>query len=325
MWRDGESCPFLPVRKVSKNMKWIDLHLHLDGSLSAETVKSLAQAQNIPITDDTQLRQKLSVGKDCRDLNEYLEKFDFPLSLLQTGDAISESVYRLQEELKSQGLDYAEIRFAPQLHCRKGLSQDEVVQYAVAGLNRSDFDAKLILCCMRGADNHAENIETAEVARRYLGKGVCAVDLAGAEGLFPTSDFADIFALARKKNIPFTIHAGEADGAESIRAAINFGARRIGHGVRAIEDKDLVREIAEKGIVLEMCPTSNLNTCAVEDIKKYPIKEFMNMGVKVTVNTDNITVSDTSLQKEFKLIKDTFGLTDRDIEILSENAENAKF
>lgn len=306
-------------------MKWIDLHLHLDGSLSVQTVKLLAQMQNIPIDDDTRLKERLSVGRNCRDLNEYLERFDFPLSLLQTGAAISESVYLLQEELKEQGLDYAEIRFAPQLHCQKGLSQDEVVQYALDGLDRSDFDARLILCCMRGADNHAENIETVEVARRYFGKGVCAVDLAGAEGLFPTADFADIFALAREYDIPFTIHAGEADGAESIRAAIDFGARRIGHGVRAIEDKALVREIAEKGIVLEMCPTSNLNTCAVDDIKNYPIKEFMDMGVKVTINTDNMTVSDTTLAAEFKLIKDTFDLTEDEMKTLSTNVENARF
>lgn len=306
-------------------MKLIDLHLHLDGSLSAETVKLLAKAQNISLGDERLLLQKLSVGKKCRDLNEYLEKFDFPLSLLQTGDALCESVYRLQEELKAQGLDYAEIRFAPQLHCRKQLTQDDAVRYAVEGLSRSDFDARLILCCMRGADNHAENIETVEVAERYLSKGVCAIDLAGAEGLFPTGNFADIFALAREKNIPFTIHAGEADGAESIRAAIDFGARRIGHGVRAIEDMDLVREIAQKGIVLEMCPTSNLNTCVVGDIKDYPIKQLMDMGVKVTINTDNITVSDTTLEKEFKLIRDTFKLTDDEMEILSTNAENAKF
>lgn len=325
MRRDGESRPFLSVRKADENMKWIDLHLHLDGSLSIDTVKVLAKEQNIPIEDDDELIRRLSVNKDCRDLNEYLEKFDFPLSLLQMGEAIGESVYRLQEELKSQGLDYAEIRFAPQLHCRKGLSQYEVVQYAVDGLNRSDFDAKLILCCMRGSDNHAENIETVKVAERYLGKGVCAIDLAGAEGLFPTSDFADIFALARKKNIPFTIHAGEADGAESVRAAIDFGTSRIGHGIRAIEDINLVREIAKKGIILEMCPTSNLNTCAVDDIKNYPIKKFMDMGVKVTVNTDNITVSDTTLENEFKLIKDTFGLTDKEMEELSRNAENARF
>lgn len=304
----------------------IDLHLHLDGSLSPDAVKRLAKMQNIPLDmTDKELIKKLTVDKDCRDLNEYLTKFDFPLSLLQTADAISESVYLLQEELKSQGLAYAEIRFAPQLHCGRGLSQDAVVRAAADGLSRSDFSAALILCCMRGKDNHAENIETVNTAARYLGKGVCAVDLAGAEGLYPTADFEDIFTLAKEKGIPFTIHAGEADGADSVRAAVRFGARRIGHGVRACEDAELMRELAEKGITLELCPTSNLNTCVYRDIRDYPIKRLMDAGVKVTVNTDNMTVSGTTIEREMRLLKDAFGFDDETVRRLVQNAKEALF
>lgn len=304
----------------------IDLHLHLDGSLSLNAVKCLAKMQNITLdSDDSALMKRLTVSADCRDLNEYLEKFDFPLSLLQTAEAVSESVYMLSEELKAQGLVYAEIRFAPQLHCRRGLSQDDVVRAAVDGLNRSDFNAKLILCCMRGADNHAENIETVNTAEKYLGKGVCALDLAGAEGLYPTSDFEDIFALASKMNIPFTIHAGEADGADSVRAAVKFGARRIGHGVRAAEDDELMRELAEKKITLELCPTSNLNTCVISDISEYPIKRLMDAGVRVTVNTDNMTVSHTTVRRELELIADAFGFDEDVINTLTQNALDAAF
>lgn len=304
----------------------IDLHLHLDGSLSLNTVKRLAKMQNIDLDmTDGELIKKLTVDADCRDLNEYLTKFDFPLSLLQTADAISESVYLLQEELKAQGLIYAEIRFAPQLHCRQGLSQDDVVRAAAKGLSRSDFSAALILCCMRGADNRAKNIETVNTAARYLGKGVCAVDLAGAEGLYPTTDFEDIFALAREKGIPFTIHAGEADGADSVRAAVRFGAHRIGHGVRACEDAELMRELAEKGITLELCPTSNLNTCVCQNIREYPIKRLMKAGVRVTVNTDNMTVSGTTVEREMRLLSETFGFDDKTVRRLLQNARDAAF
>lgn len=304
----------------------IDLHLHLDGSLSLNTVKRLAKMQNINLDmTDGELIKKLTVDADCRDLNEYLTKFDFPLSLLQTADAISQSVYLLQEELKAQGLIYAEIRFAPQLHCRQGLSQDDVVRAAAEGLARSDFSATLILCCMRGADNHAENIETVNTAERYLGKGVCALDLAGAEGLYPTTDFEDIFALAREKGIPFTIHAGEADGADSVRAAVRFGAHRIGHGVRACEDAELMRELAEKGITLELCPTSNLNTCVCRNIREYPIKRLMDASVRVTVNTDNMTVSGTTVEREMRLLSETFGFDDETVRRLLQNARDAVF
>ena len=138
----------------------VDLHLHLDGSLSLNTVKKLARLQKIEIPhDDKELMKMLKVSDECKDLNEYLEKFDFPLQLLQTSQAISAAVYDLQEELKSQGLIYAEIRFAPQLHIRGGLTQDQVVQAAVDGLERSDFKANLILCCMRGDDNLTENLQ----------------------------------------------------------------------------------------------------------------------------------------------------------------------
>ena len=140
---------------LASNYALIDLHLHLDGSLSLESVKELANLQNIAIpSDDTELTRRLQVSDDCRDLNEYLEKFSFPLTLLQTKEGIETAVYNLEQELKNQGLLYAEIRFAPQLHMQKGLTQTEVVEAAIKGLHRSDFHANLILCCMRGDQNH---------------------------------------------------------------------------------------------------------------------------------------------------------------------------
>lgn len=304
----------------------IDLHLHLDGSLSVKTVKQLAGLQNIEIPkDDEELMKMLTVSDECKDLNEYLEKFDFPLKLLQTTQAISASVFNLQEELKNQGLIYAEIRFAPQLHVRGGLTQDQVVQAAVDGLNRSDFRSNLILCCMRGADNFKENMQTVDAASKYLGKGVCAIDLAGAEALYNTGNFSRIFESASEKHIPFTIHAGEADGPESIKTALKFGASRIGHGVRSAEDKELIKILARENVTLELCPTSNLNTNIYSSIDEYPIMTLIDNGVSVTVNTDNMTVSDVTERGQLQIIAKTFSLSDDDIKKLLLNSVNASF
>ena len=222
------------------NIGLVDLHLHLDGSLSVDSVKELMQIQGIKnCYSDSELLEKLQVSDGCRDLNEYLEKFDFPITLLQTKEALETASYNLLEELKAQGLIYAEIRFAPQFHTSKGLSQEQVVNAVIDGMRKSELNANLILCCMRGENNHDENIETVSVAKKFLKKGVAAIDLAGAEGIFPTSDYKDVFELASELGIPFTIHAGEAAGFTSVEAAVEYGAVRIGHGVRSVESEAL--------------------------------------------------------------------------------------
>ena len=304
------------------NYGLIDLHLHLDGSLSLSSVRELAAMQGIAIEqDDTELLRKLQVSPTCRDLNEYLEKFDFPCSLLQTEAAITKSVANLCAELAQQGLLYAEIRFAPQLHLLKGLNQQQVVEAAMAGLDQEKFKANLILCCMRGFDNHEANLETVRVASKYVGRGVCAVDLAGAEALFPTAHFEDLFALARELGVPYTIHAGEACGAESVYTALRFGTKRLGHGVRSIEDDALVERLAAEGVALELCPTSNLNTSIFERIEDYPLRKLMTAGVKVTVNTDNMMVSGVTLASELEKL----GLTKEELHTLARNAAEASF
>ena len=305
---------------------FIDLHLHLDGSLSIASVRKLAELQGIPVpVSDAELKQRLSVSADCRDLNEYLEKFEFPCSLLMTWESLREAVRTLLGELAAEGHIYTELRFAPQKHCEKGLTQEEAVLAALEGLKDSPIPANLILCCMRGNDNRAENLETVKVAAKYLGQGVCAVDLAGAEALFPTADFEDVFRLAREKGVPMTIHAGEADGPESVRMALSFGAARLGHGVRSAEDGELLRILSEKGTTLELCPTSNLNTVVVSDLRDYPLRQLLDAGVKLTVNTDNRSVSDTTIRREFQLLAETFRLTRAEIRQLLLNAAEAAF
>lgn len=189
------------------------LHIHLDGSLRPETVYKWKKEQGEEVSLE-KIKEKLMVDRDCRDLNQYLEKFNLPVSLLQTEEHIEQAIYELFEDLAKQNIIYAEVRFAPSLHTKQGLRYSQIVEAAIKGMNRAKEEYKiegnLILCCMRGKDNQKQNLETVEIAKEYLGKGVVAIDLAGAEALFPTKDFEYIFEAAREINIPFTIHAGEA-------------------------------------------------------------------------------------------------------------------
>jgi adenosine deaminase len=303
----------------------VELHIHLDGALSIDNCKKVAKIQNIDIPSDEEISNMMIISSKCKDLNEFLTKFEFPTSLLQTPEGIKEAVKNLQEELIEQGIIYAEIRFAPQLHTKKGLSQEEVVKAAIEGLNLSSLRSNLILCCIRGNNNHEENMETVRVAKKYLGKGVCAIDLAGAEGLYPTKDFEDIFKYANELGIPFTIHAGEASGADSVYDAIRFGAKRIGHGVRSIENPNIIKLIKEKNITLEICPTSNICTSVFERIEDIPIRYFIDNMINITINTDDPVICNTTLKKELNLIKNAFNLTNDDIITLQLNAIKASF
>lgn len=307
-------------------MKYRDLHLHLDGSISLTSLKELARLGSYELTEsDPYLLNKLQVSPDCRNLNEYLTKFAFPLSFMQTEEQLTASVKNLLAELKALDYEYAEIRFAPQLHLTKGLTQKKVVEACIKGLKDGPVDAKLILCALRGDGNENENYETFEIAKQFLSKGVCAVDLAGAEALYSTDKYKELFKRARDLEVPFTIHAGEADGPKSIYTALEFGARRIGHGVRAFEDKALVKEIARLKIPLELCPTSNLQTCVFSDIKDYPIMQYLDAGIIATVNSDNMAVSHTTVPDELELLKKTFSLSDSDIELIQKNSVIASF
>jgi len=303
------------MKNQIQKMPKIVLHLHLDGSLRPETAKEWVDEIRNQETELEKVQKLLMVEKDCRDLNEYLEKFDLPVKLLQSKEHIERATYELYEDLSKQNVKYAEVRFAPSKHLLGGLSYDEVIQAAIDGLNKAkeefDIDGSLILCCMRGDDNKEENINTINAAKTFLGKGVSAVDLAGGEALFKTENFEDIFEEAKKKGIPFTIHAGEADGPQSMRAALRFGAKRIGHGVRCLEDEELVKELIDKKIPLEVCPISNLQTQAVSGT--HPIGELVKKGLAVTISPDNNTVSNTNIIEEYEYVLGNTGLTIGDL------------
>lgn len=312
-----------------------ELHLHLDGAITPRIAKKLAALQGIELPyEGEQLNNALSVGEDCQSLNEFLQCFDLPLKLLQTKEVISEAVYLVQEELKAEGLSYAELRFAPQLHCQGGLSQAQVIEAALDGLKRSTLPCNLILCCMRGNGNERANEETMELTGEYVkkriladgrkGYGVAAMDLAGAEALYPTYKYKELFKKAADRNIPFTIHAGEAGGAAEVACAIEMDAARIGHGVRSYEDPAVVRMIREKGIFLEMCPTSNRITKAIPDMKVYPLREYLSQGIRVAVCTDDMAICRTELKEEFEYLKKLVGLTEEEkVQILKNTKEGA--
>lgn len=308
----------------------IDLHLHLDGSLRPTTVRELLcrEGKDIFATDE-EAERCLRVSDDCHNLNEYLEKFTYPCMILHSFSNIERAVYELAEDLHEQDVEYAEIRFAPQLSACDYLDQEGAILAAISGAKKAEEEIKdirigLILCCMRGT-NHAANEETVRLAAKYLGQHVCAVDLAGAEGLYGTELFSGEFALAKKLDVPFTIHAGEAAGPESIWKALALGARRIGHGIRCIEDDVLVEYLERYRIPLEVCPISNMQTKVFTNLSDYPLKELLQRGVIVTINTDNRTVSNTTLDKEYDFLIRNCRITEEEIEIMKEYSKEAAF
>lgn len=312
--------------------KLIELHLHLDGSLRPETVWELAKEQNIKLPANTvdEVRDQMQVPEDCRTLEEYLTRFDLPLLVLQTREALERAAFELTEDLAKEGVTYAEIRFAPQLSIKGGMTQEQAVEAAIEGVKRGmeqypSIRVGLILCCMRGEDNEEWNLQTVETAKKYLGDVVCAVDIAGAESLYPTERFASVFEKVREYGLPSTIHAGEAAGPESMKTALAFGAKRIGHGVAAVEDPELVRRLIEEQITLEVCVTSNYQTKVVPSIEAHPIRRLFNAGVRVTVNSDNRTVSNTNVRKELDILRNVFGFKEQEIEKMEEYAWEARF
>lgn len=309
-----------------KELKKYDLHCHLDGSLSERIVRKLAFEANIAVPGD--LRQSLQVQPDCRSLKEYLMKFDLPLSCLVTGENFKLAVMDVMENAARENVVYMEIRFAPLLSVHEGLSVGQIMESAADGIREgkrcTGVEANLIICGMRHMAPEA-NVELVKEARELLGFGVCAMDLAGDEAAFPVKTQSEMFRTAQRLGMPFTIHAGECGNARSVWDAIELGASRIGHGIAAKKDAELMNLCASKHIPLEMCPTSNLQTKAVQSMAEYPFMEFLDAGIAVTVNTDNRTVSNTTITKELELLKDYYHLSFGDLEMLMRNAEEAVF
>lgn len=300
--------------KESDNMKKIELHLHLDGSLSIPYASKLLEKDCF---NDM-------VSKNSNNLKEYLDKFNLPISLLQDKSNIEEFAFLLGKELEKDEVIYAEVRFCPLFHVEK-ISVDEVIESLINGFRRvNSVKVNLIFCMMRHFD-FDKNKYIIDLTKKYLGKGVVAIDLAGDEAGFPTSNFEELFNIIKDYNIPYTIHAGEASDFNSVDSAIKFGTKRIGHGVRAIESVETIRKLVENKILLEVCPKSNLDTNLVDDLSKHPIKELVDAGVLVSINTDNRTVSNTSLNYEYELLEKYFNFSEKDFIKFNLNAIDGAF
>lgn len=313
---------------IMKDLEKYDLHCHLDGSLSAVTVRKLADVIGKELPRMEKLRKMLQVQPDCTSLKEYLEKFDLPLSCLVTRENFRIAVRELLADAASENVVYMEIRFAPLLSVHEKLPVREIIEGALDGLKDGQemyhIRGGLILCGMRHMHPDV-NVELVRTAAEYMGAGICAVDLAGDEAAFSVTKHAEMFETARKLGIPYTIHAGECGSVSSMWNALGMGTGRIGHGVAAQKDRKLVEYCAKHNICFEMCPTSNLQTHAVASMDEYPLLDFMEAGIPVTVNTDNRAVSDTTVSRELELLQKYYKLTSGDLKILMEHAKNAAF
>lgn len=302
-----------------KKIKKTQLHLHLDGSISLELANKLSKL------DFEIIKEKMLAPDKCLSLTDYLTRFSFPISLMQTKENLELIAADLVNRLEEDNVIYAEIRFAPMFHKQQGLSYDDIVSSVLKGLQTNkNIKTNLILCLMRGASEE-DNLDTLEVAKRHLNKGVCAIDLAGDEKTYPTNMYKHMFEKANEYGIPYTIHAGEAKDANEVEFAVNIGAKRIGHGIKSIESNDTLKLLKENDILLEVCPTSNIQTNAIDTYSNHPIRDLINNGIKVCINTDNMTVSNITLSEEYYKLHSELNFEKNDFYICNKNAIEASF
>jgi len=317
------------------------LHDHLDGGLRPATIVELAAAagHELPVTGAAELGRWFAAAADSGSLERYLETFVHTVGVMQSTAALHRVAYECAVDLATDGVVYAEVRFAPELHVTQGLSLDEVVEAVLAGFRAGAADAAAdghtirvvaLLTAMRHA---ARSMEIAELAVRFRDRGVVGFDIAGAEAGFPPTRHLDAFEYLQRENFHFTIHAGEAFGLPSIWQAIQWcGADRLGHGVRIVDDISgsgqlgrLAAYVRDKRIPLELCPSSNVQTGAAASIREHPIGLLRDLRFRATVNTDNRLMSGTSMSREMALLVEEFGYGWAELQWLTINALKSAF
>ena len=243
----------------------------------------------------------------------------------QSYKSLFEATRIILKRASDQGLIYVELRFSPQLQTLKGLCQEEAVQAVMEAQKEAPIESGLILCFMRHSGFNEKNQETLKIAKKYYQKGVDGVDLCGAEALYPTSSFEDLFKEVQNEGIISTIHAGEADGPSSVEAALRFKAQRLGHGIRAVYQKSTIDKVIKEQIPLELCLTSEIQTKCMPSFKEYPLRKLMEEGAFITINTDDQAISGISLNSEYRLLKKEFNVTKEETSIFIQNGINAAF
>lgn len=302
------------TRELIEKLPKTDLHVHLDGSVRLQTIIDLANEFGIklPTTDVEELRKLIVCGDHTVSLDDYLRGFDIVNLVLQNKEGLRRAAYELAEDAARENVRYMEVRYSPILHTHGGLKLTDISQAVIDGLKKGERDfgiqTGVIICGIRNMDP-TTSLKLAELAIAFKNKGVIAFDLAGGEYNHPAKDHKDAFDLALRNNLNITIHAGEAYGPESIHQALHYcGTHRIGHGTRLVEDGDLLNYVNDHRIPLEICIKSNLHTKAVKNIKSHPIDFYIDYGLRVTINTDNRTISDTTVTDEYMLAIDKLGL-----------------
>lgn len=312
-------------------MPKIELHCHLDGSVRPETIIDIAKKEgiHIPSFDKEEIKEELIAPLNCESLDEYLKRFSIPNLVMQSKENLKRITYELYEDAAKENVKYMEVRFAPLLHTKMGLSIEEIILSVIEGMKEAeekfDIHGNIILSCMRTMPVESA-FEVVEQGKEFLGKGVVAIDLCASEEEGFCREFIEPIRLAKEYGFRVTIHAGETGIGKNVLEAVKWlGAERIGHGVFIHDCVEAYNIVKQKQVVLEMCPTSNVQTKAVNKISDHPIYDFHRDGIKVTVNTDNRTVSNTTMAKECDLVWNEFLMSDVEYKQIYMNSVQASF
>ena len=293
--------------------KKAELHCHLDGAVRAATAEELAGRRGL----------RLVAPDDCHSQAEYIGYFDDAIAVMQTASALERIAYELCVDSADDNIDYLEVRWAPRLHLRNGLTVGEVIEAVLAGLAAGPLRAVAIVCAMRQHSTE-DNVALASEAGRFAGRGVVGFDLAGDEVRFPAARQRPAFEAARAAGLHLTCHAGEAGDPANVDEALNLGVERIAHGVIGAREPRIVERIRSEGVVLDMCPTANWKCKAVTSLAEHPLPRLVRGGVRCTISTDSRTVAGTTLTREFELAAG-MGMTEAELRGCNETAYAAKF
>ncbi|MDD3222090.1 MAG: adenosine deaminase [Clostridia bacterium] len=308
----------------------IDLHVHLSGSLRPTTIINYAREKRIslPTYDAALLGEYLKAPEHCQNLNEFYDLCDMTDWVLQDRRAIRQSMMELVQDLDSQGILYAEVRFSPSECTLDGLRQGDAVTAALEGLewgmkNSRNIRVNLILCIIQKMNEH-EAFETLVEVKKHLRKGVCGLDLLLDESLYETDIYDWLFSLIKEEYIPFTVHAGQYN-TQSIKKAIRNGAQRISQSIHILDDEELLEDIIRRKVVVELCPSSNVKLGVVESYSTHPVRQLFDRGVRVCLGADRLRVSGATLQEEYDNLQKYLGFTPAEIYKMNQNAAKGAF
>ncbi|HEO2498738.1 TPA: adenosine deaminase [Streptococcus agalactiae] len=317
------------TQAVLKELAKAELHCHLDGSLSLSAIRKLANMADIILpSSDKELRKYVIAPAQTESLVDYLKTFEFIRPLLQTKEALRFAAYDVARQAALENVIYIEIRFAPELSMDKGLTASDTVLAVLEGLAdaQKEFNivARALVCGMRQSSHKT----TKDIIKHIVDlapKGLVGFDFAGDEFSYPTDSLVDLIQEVKRSGYPMTLHAGECGCAKHIADSLNLGIKRMGHVTALTGQRDLIKRFVEEDAVAEMCLTSNLQTKAASSIQSFPYQELYDAGGKITINTDNRTVSDTNLTKEYSLFVTYFGTKIEDFLVFNQNAVKASF